>query len=357
MSAPEPFTILDQLTTPVLICNGSGQIEFTNASFCAWMGIGARRWYRQPVDFLGANQASLATLLQQVLKTRHAERTPVLKLQPMPDCERSAIITLSPWRRPEDSDWVLLEFRVIDAAFDQDPAAQWPKAMQATLKGLAHEVRNPLAGLRGAAQLLARKRPDPESRPYLDVIEQETERLLSLVERLLAPKPAHAFESVNIHEVLERVRLLTETDAGWAVHVVRDYDPSLPDVMADRDRLIQAVLNIVRNALEASASEVRLRTRVDFHHALDALGATMALRLDVIDNGHGVPEDLAPQLFLPLVSGRAEGTGLGLALAQEIAREHGGMLSFRSRPGHTVFTLLLPFAELPNSPATESMNA
>ena len=357
MIAPEALECLDQLTTPVLLCNGSGQIEYTNGAFCAWMGIGARRWFHQNVEMLNASGTSLVDWLARALMTGHAERTGVLKLQPSPDCDREAIVTISPWKGAAPGITALMEFRVIDDAFDQDPAARWPQAMQATLKGLAHEVRNPLAGLRGAAQLLARKRNDAETRPYLEVIEKESERLLQLVERLLAPKPEHAFEPVNIHEVLERVRLLTESDAGWAVHVQRDYDPSLPPVMGDRNRLIQAVLNIVRNALEASASEVRLRTRVDYHHALDALGAQMAMRVDVIDNGHGVPDALAPQLFLPLVSGRAEGTGLGLALAQEIAREHGGMLSFRSRPGHTVFTLLLPFAGGASTPSVEPSNA
>lgn len=357
MIEPALVDSLDQLTTPVLLCNGSAQIEHANPAFCAWMGIGARRWWRQPLDLLQGPQGSVLTWFHKALQTGHAERTPVLKLRPAPDTEREAIVTISPWRGPQHDIAALIEFRVIDDAFEQDPAVHWPKAMQATLKGLAHEVRNPLAGLRGAAQLLARKRHDPETRPYVEVIEQETARLQLLVERLLAPKPAHALESVNIHEVLERVRLLAESDAGWAVAVIRDYDPSLPPILGDRDRLIQAVLNIVRNALEASASEVRLRTRVDFNHALDAPQTPMSLRVDVIDNGRGVPDELAPQLFLPLVSGRAEGTGLGLALAQEIAREHGGMLSFRSRPGHTVFTLQLPFAITEPPPSTEPAHA
>lgn len=359
MIAPEHEQILDHFTTPVLICNELAQIEFSNAAFCAWMGIGARRWFRQPLSALNPSQGDLPALLARARSERRVERLGPVKLNPLPDCEREAIISIAPWRGAGSEISALLEFRVLNEEFEPDPAQRLPQAMAATLKGLAHEVRNPLAGLRGAAQLLARRLQDSDSRRYLDVIEAESERLLQLVERLLSPKPSHAFEALNIHEVLERVRLLTETDAGWAVHVVRDYDPSLPPVMADRDRLIQAVLNIVRNALEADASEVRLRTRVEFHHALDALNLGKALRIDVIDNGRGVPEALAPQLFLPLVSGRAEGSGLGLALAQEIAREHGGMLSFKSRPGHTVFTLLLPFAgdAPPADSATESNHA
>ena len=174
----------------------------------------------------------------------------------------------------------------------------------------------------------------------------------------LSPTPAQPHEPLNIHAVLERVLRLAEADAGWAVKLVRDYDPSLPELVGDADRLTQAVWNLVRNAIEAGATNVTLRTRAE--HGVRILRQTpaqrherdpesplekehsLALRLEISDDGRGVPEELAERLFLPLVSGRAEGTGLGLALAQQVAREHGGSLVYRSRPGHTVFTLLLP---------------
>jgi len=158
----------------------------------------------------------------------------------------------------------------------------------------------------------------------------------------LSPSPARAFEPLNIHAVLERVLRLAESDAGWAVRLVRDYDPSLPEFAGDADRLTQALWNLVRNAIEAGAASVSLRTRAE--HALrigDELHP-LVLRLEIADDGCGVPEALSERIFLPLVSGRAEGSGLGLALAQQVAREHRGSLAYRSRPGHTVFTLLLP---------------
>jgi two-component system nitrogen regulation sensor histidine kinase GlnL len=136
---------------------------------------------------------------------------------------------------------------------------------------------------------------------------------------------------------------LAESDAGWAVKLIRDYDPSLPELPGDADRLTQAVWNLVRNAIEAGAANVSLRTRVERGVRIGDAAHARALRLDIADDGRGVPEALAEQVFLPLVSGRAEGTGLGLALAQQVAREHRGSLSYRSRPGHTVFTLLLPY--------------
>ena len=146
----------------------------------------------------------------------------------------------------------------------------------------------------------------------------------------------------NIHSVLERVLRLAETEGGWSVRLQRDYDPSLPELSGDADRLTQAVWNLVRNALQAGAANIILRTRVEHGSRIHDHLHAMALRVEIVDDGRGVPEALAEHLFLPLVSGRAEGSGLGLALSQQVAREHRGSLTYRSRPGHTVFTLLLP---------------
>ena len=154
--------------------------------------------------------------------------------------------------------------------------------------------------------------------------------------------PARAHEPLNIHAVLERVLRLAESDAGWAVRLLRDYDPSLPELVGDADRLTQSVWNLVRNAIEAGAANVTLRTRAEHGLRIGEQLHPLVLRLEIVDDGRGVPEELVEQLFLPLVSGRAEGSGLGLALAQQVAREHRGSLAYRSRPGHTVFTLLLP---------------
>lgn len=147
---------------------------------------------------------------------------------------------------------------------------------------------------------------------------------------------------MNIHTVLERVLRLAENEGGWSVRLQRDYDPSLPELSGDADRLTQAVWNLVRNALQAGAANIILRTRVEHGSRIHDHLHAMALRVEIVDDGRGVPEALAEHLFLPLVSGRAEGSGLGLALSQQVAREHQGSLTYRSRPGHTVFTLLLP---------------
>jgi two-component system, NtrC family, nitrogen regulation sensor histidine kinase GlnL len=258
-------------------------------------------------------------------------------------------------RRAEGGWWV--EAHPVDEFPGHDPAEVLPSALSAALKGLAHELRNPLAGLKGAAQLLSRRANDSLSRELTELIESEVERLTDLIDRLLSPQPARRHEPLNIHAVLEKVLRLAESDAGWAVKLIRDYDPSLPELPGDADRLTQAVWNLVRNAIEAGAAKVTLRTRIEHGVRIGDAAHAQALRLEINDDGRGVPESLAEQLFLPLVSGRADGTGLGLALAQQVAREHRGSLTYRSRPGHTVFTLLLPFAavESANDAATESM--
>ena len=168
---------------------------------------------------------------------------------------------------------------------------------------------------------------------------------LKKAEAELAQAEADLAEAEAEAELADAEAELAEAEAGWAIRLVRDYDPSLPDLVGDADRLTQALWNLVRNALESGAGTVSLRTRAEHHVLIGDRSHRLALRVEIADDGRGVPEDLVERIFLPLVSGRAEGTGLGLPLAQQVAREHGGSLGYRSRPGHTVFTLLLPVTD------------
>jgi two-component system nitrogen regulation sensor histidine kinase GlnL len=249
------------------------------------------------------------------------------------------------WVSRLEQGW-LLEAHPVDEFPAPDSTEALPNAMSAALKGLAHELRNPLAGLKGAAQLLARRashRQDNEDeRELIALIGSEIERLNNLLERLLSPTPQRPHALLNIHAVLERVLRLAESEAGWSVRLQRDYDPSIPEFPGDADRLTQALWNLVRNAIEAGAIHIVLRTRVESGVRIRERVHAMALRLEIVDDGRGVADELAEHLFLPLVSGRAEGSGLGLALAQQVTAEHRGSLTYRSRPGHTVYTLLLP---------------
>ena len=337
MSAERPD--LDQLVTPMAWADADGRIEGANLAFARWLGVSARRLPGQPLAALEqGGQVLRHALASEAAAPLRLRRLALAYLGGEP---RFADAWLS---RTESGDW-LLEAHPVDEFPGEDPAVALPSALSAALKGLAHELRNPLAGLKGAAQLLARRhRDDRESAELTALVESEVERLTALLDRLLSPQPTRPHEPLNIHAVLERVLRLAESEAGWAVKLVRDYDPSLPELPGDADRLTQAVWNLVRNAIEAGAASVQLRTRAEYSVRIGDDLHPLALRLDIADDGRGVPEDLAERLFLPLVSGRAEGSGLGLALAQQVAREHRGSLVYRSRPGHTVFTLLLPMA-------------
>ena len=336
------IALLDQLSTPLLLLDGESRIRYANPACASWLGLSLRRLVEQSVQVLeGEGPARLDDLVARAAATGQSAQARRVALAPLGGVECFADVHVVPLANAAPL-CAAVEFHPVSEFPGLDPAIEMPAALSAALKGLAHEVRNPLAGLQGAAQLLGRRLRDPDELRYLEVITAESDRLSALVERLLVPQAPRPFAWVNVHEVLERVRMLAEADAGWSVVVQRDYDPSLPELHGDTDRLVQAVWNLVRNALESGSSEIRLRTRAEHEVAIAEQPVRLAVRVDVIDNGRGVPDDLGARVFLPLVSGRAEGTGLGLPLAQEVAREHNGALAFLSRPGHTVFTLLLP---------------
>ncbi len=240
----------------------------------------------------------------------------------------------------------------VDFAFTPGDACVWVEAHPAapvagsprvseSLRGFAHEIRNPLAAISGAAQLLEQRAGDARQRGLAQLIREEAARLATLAERLLGARNTMVTRAANVHAVLERAADLLKAE-GAGVDVVRDYDPSLPAWQGDPDRLLQAILNLMRNAVEANAGRIVLRSRAEAGWR-DAHGQRVpALRLEVEDDGDGVPPAIAATLFEPLVSGRANGTGLGLALAREIAREHGGDLTLQARDSGTCFVLLLP---------------
>ena len=338
MTVSPPPPLVEQLGTPVAWADAEGRITGCNPAFARWLGVSGRRLVGQPLVALEAQGDALAHFLAR--DERDSLRLHRLALALPGEGARFAEGWMS---RLDDGGW-LLEAHPVDEFPGLDPTQALPSALSAALKGLAHELRNPLAGLKGAAQLLARRiaQRDADERELVDLIGTEIERLNTLLERLLSPSPLRPHERLNIHVVLERVLRLAEAEGGWSVQVQRDYDPSIPDILGDVDRLTQAVWNLVRNAFQAGATRVTLRTRVEHGQRIRDRVHAMSLRLEIIDDGGGVPEELAEHLFLPLVSGRAEGSGLGLALAQQVSREHHGTLTYRSRPGHTVFTLLLP---------------
>ena len=223
------------------------------------------------------------------------------------------------------------------------------QANKTLIRGLAHEIKNPLGGIRGAAQLLARQLPE-QDKEYTQVIIEEADRLRNLVDRMLGPNNLPNMGPISIHEVLERVRLLVEVESQKPIHFIRDYDPSIPEVTADRELLIQAILNIVRNAMESLERcddpslnpEITLRTRTLRQFTIGTTRNRLTCLIEVIDNGPGINEKLIDSIFYPMISGRANGTGLGLPLSRSIINQHHGSIECDSRPGHTRFSIHLP---------------
>jgi two-component system nitrogen regulation sensor histidine kinase GlnL len=212
------------------------------------------------------------------------------------------------------------------------------------VRGLAHEIKNPLGGLRGAAQLLESELANDELKEYTHIIIQEADRLQQLVNRMLGPNRRPSYALVNIHHVLERVRTLVLAETGERIAIIRDYDPSIPELFGDSDQLIQAVLNVVRNATRAiiERGTVTLRTRIQRQFTIATERSRLAAQIDIIDDGPGIPAEIVDTLFLPMVTGGTGGMGLGLSIAQSLVNQHKGLIECNSRRGETVFTIYLP---------------
>jgi two-component system nitrogen regulation sensor histidine kinase GlnL len=244
---------------------------------------------------------------------------------------------------------LLLEFHTIDRPLKlarEEQMLDQTQANRLLLRNLAHEIKNPLGGIRGAAQLLEHELEKPGLREYTQVIIQEADRLRTLMEKLLTPQHTPHFSALNIHEVLERVRSVVLAELPSDLRIQRDYDLSLPDLVGEKEQLIQVFLNLVRNAAQAMQGHghIVLRTRIARQVTIMKKRHPLAVLIQVIDNGPGIPVELRDKIFYPLVSGRAEGHGLGLTLAQDFISQHQGSIEFDTEPGKTCFSVLLPLS-------------
>jgi len=212
------------------------------------------------------------------------------------------------------------------------------------VRGLAHEIKNPLGGLRGAAQLLDLEIEDPELKEYTRIIIAESDRLQGLMDKMLGPNKLPNKAQLNIHAVLERVRQLVHVESSGNLTIKSDYDPSIPDIYADQDQLIQAILNITRNAVQATDGKgnILIKTRIHRHLTIGRKLYKLAVKIDIIDDGPGIDTDMIQQIFYPMITGRAQGTGLGLSIAQSLINQHNGLIECNSEPGNTVFSVYLP---------------
>jgi two-component system nitrogen regulation sensor histidine kinase GlnL len=319
----------EQMATGLVWVGADLRLLWINRALAEWIEMGPRSAAGQPLALLLREPESLA-LAARALEQQRPLHLRGQTLRTAVGRETLVDIAIQPFEQG-----LLLEVHAL-----AEPTANG-SPLSATLRGFAHEVKNPLAGLRGAAQLLQRRVGTDDLQSLAGLIIDEADRLAALANRLLHHDGAPQLGAVNIHHLLERLADLLQAQPQ-PLQLKHDYDPSVPDLLGDADRLQQILLNLARNAQEAGAKTLTLRTRVDHGLRWGDRVLRMALRIDVIDDGPGVPASLRDTLFQPLVSGRADGSGLGLALSREIAREHGGELRYVSRPGETVFSLYLP---------------
>lgn len=360
---PHAFPLSDHLTTALLLVNPQLQVVYLNPAAEALLEVSQSRALGEPLSkvFCEQNpQFDPQTAFLNTLHTGHpyTRRAAVLRVglrDKRVDYSASLIFDA-----PQDhlDRHLLIEIQTIDRLMrisrDEQLSQQHQVARQ-LVRGVAHEIKNPLGGIRGASQLLARSLPpDSDQKELTGIIISEVDRLKSLVDSMLGSHRRPVLQPVNVHEPLERVLSLLQSQSGDSVRFVRDYDLSLPEIQADANQLIQVFLNIGVNALQALGEHpaalqgrmptLTLRTRVKRTFTIHGQLHRSVIRVDLEDNGPGIPAELLESIFYPMVTGRAEGTGLGLSIAQNIVHQHGGLLECESVPGRTIFSVFLPWS-------------
>lgn len=352
---PTGLDVFDQLATMVALADESGRCVMANAGLEDSTGVSRRALLRTPMHDWFVDPAPFDDALRRVVANEVAtgrfdallRRSGALG-NGMNELPVHVIVTQTDW--PGRVLVELIEIEQQTRLDREERSLEQAQANKELVRNLAHEIKNPLGGIRGAAQLLEMEIDSRGLTEYTRVIIHEADRLQLLVDRLLAPhRHAHVVGDVSIHEVCERVRSLIVAEFPRGLKVRRDYDTSIPDFRGDREHLIQALLNIAHNAtfalaerIAAGDAEIVLRTRIARQVTIGKQRYRLALELHVQDNGPGVPEAIRDRIFHPLVSGREGGSGLGLTLAQTFVQQHQGMIECDSVPGRTVFKILIP---------------
>lgn len=335
------------MATAVLAVDQTMRITYLNNAAEQLLGISARKVINQRLTRILTIPDTLFARLREAQLTGQLFSDRQITVAPHGQDPQVVDVSLSPFMQGEHMAGLILEITTLDRplriARDEAMLAQQEQA-QSMLRGLAHEIKNPLGGLRGAAQLLDRQLPDPELNEYTTIIIREADRLQNLIDRMLGPTSHPRREKLNIHEVLEHVRKIILAGAPRDVNVLFDYDPSIPECINDRDRLVQVILNIAGNALQAigNSGEIIFSSRVLTNFTIGGKYHPLVANIAIQDNGPGVPEHLFDQIFYPMVTGTDHGTGLGLSIAQSMMNQLGGLIECESEPGKTTFTVLIP---------------
>jgi len=343
INSPSSFALLDALATPILVTDIAGAISFANTALEGLLGVSRKQVFGDSLTefFIEGD------LLKSAVANAFARPFSSLKMQAHFRSGRADSTGVELVLSVYESDMLIIELTPIEAL-----EADQNEVNKELLRNLAHEIKNPLGGIRGAAQLLQMDMTDPSLIEYTQVIIHEADRLQSLVDRLLAPhRQPHVVGDVNIHEICERVSQVILAEFPKGLTIIRDFDASIPEFRGDREQLIQALLNIAHNAAQAleerildGTAELTFKTRIVRQVQLAKVRYKLALELHVIDNGPGILEEIKERIFYPLVTGRVGGSGLGLSLAQNFVMQHAGAIECESEPGHTCFKIVIPLA-------------
>ncbi|MGQ9658641.1 MAG: nitrogen regulation protein NR(II) [Thermochromatium sp.] len=340
--------ILDHLNTAVMLFDVGLSLIYLNPAAEMLLEVSARHVLgQQAANLFPCPDADIEKRLKAALASCHPFTEHEINILIGDGRTKTVNCTVLPLHHFDADKEVLVELYQVDRQLRitrEEQLLSQHQATQALLRGLAHEIKNPLGGLRGAAQLLERELPDAALREYTRIIIDEADRLQALMNRLIGPPRLLRRTPVNIHDVLEHVRTLILAESPQGPKIQRDYDPSIPDFIADQDRLIQALLNLARNAATAAGPHgcLQFKTRVLRQFTIGNRRHRLVLQVQVRDNGPGIPEEIRDRIFYPMISGRPDGTGLGLSIAQELIHQHGGLIEYESRPGDTVFHVYLP---------------
>ena len=346
-----PSSILENQTTALLWLDAGLHLLYLNPAAETLLKLDGRQTLGAPVGSSLSGSPELLSALTRAAERREAYTQRELRLSLEGGEAVTVDCTVTPVAERDGEAPLLVELVPLDRHLRisrEDALIAQHAANRLLASNLAHEIRNPLGGLRGAAQLLDRRLPDEALREYTRIIMGEADRLTALVDAMLGPARPPSLDDVNIHELVEHVARLIESEAPASLELARDYDPSLPDLKLDRGEIIQVLLNLARNAREALADRGRLlfRTRVLRQFTIGSRRHRLVACVDVEDDGPGVAPELLARIFAPLVSGKPHGTGLGLSIAQELVNRHGGLIECASAPGRTVFSILLPLEEM-----------
>ncbi|MDT8281306.1 MAG: nitrogen regulation protein NR(II) [Gammaproteobacteria bacterium] len=349
-----PQTIFDNLHSAVIVIGENLKICCMNPAAEMLLHISNNRASNKRLDELIIDEPEFIDRLQRSLVSSHPYTVYDDQLFIHNHTTLEVDYSVSPIQYKPTGRYLLLEFIRLKARqkyFHEDSIINQYEASKSLLRGLAHEIKNPLGGIRGAAQLLEREfEQDNTNKQFTQIIINETDRLKNLLDRMVEPRDIPTKTNINIHRILEHVRQLVGAENDQ-VSFISDYDPSVPDICADESMMIQVILNITRNAVTAvtensTQATIKFRTRIQRNCKIGQNTYPLAARIDIEDNGTGVAKELEEKIFMPMITGHAEGTGLGLSIAQTLVQQHNGLIEFTSRPNKTVFTILLPITHL-----------